>query len=297
MNESEIVVVGTLKCNQNSPSNSFQQLGPETTRVHIHGYPFLWAIKLILQKAPNLRTIQVIPPMIEEMRRYQGLCQEHEVKIIEGRLKKGWGKRKYCPKNYQQYREFFFNLKGRKRDLFRALILMGFKEAIITSRYLCLKGEGYLSQRVIAQKYSLYRNGEVSRIVKALIHYFDPSFKVGKNSEATARQIAWRIKKIKSLLIPNAIIAERLNMPRFPDGLSLSRLDTYKAVLIALRDGRIATLEKEDKRAFQVLSLRFGLADGICLKLQEIAGLMGFNNITRPRQLEMRALKKLSIKS
>src|SRR5208282_1193977 len=74
--EYNYVLVRTTDCNRTNPGPTFSELSSRTTKVHIAGLPFLWAVEEILRRAPNLKVFQVIPTQLRHMSAvHMGLLQ------------------------------------------------------------------------------------------------------------------------------------------------------------------------------------------------------------------------------
>ena len=78
------VIIHTCRNNAREDS-SFEALDARTYFVHIDGHPFVWAIEKILERAPKLQVIEVIPPTLCRMgKKHLALCAERGVKVQAG---------------------------------------------------------------------------------------------------------------------------------------------------------------------------------------------------------------------
>lgn len=154
--ESQIYVVSTA---EGRHGQSFIRMSENIRFVHIDGFPFLWAIKLILERCQNLESIEVTPLYSKKLGpRHHQLCQERGVQLVQGyrkaKVAEVWQDRKNpVHHSYGVLRAFLFNLNAEKKSLFEELLSFGFEEAQITARYFCLQEEPYMRQRELAQEY------------------------------------------------------------------------------------------------------------------------------------------------
>ncbi len=247
-------------------NRTFDDLGPRTTFAHIHGHPYLWAIRKILERADNLRVLEVVPTMEDALHdSHLGLCRARNVEVRTGydRPQLAWeGTRSPY---YVNQRAFLSSLQGEQKALWDELLQMGFDLAWMTSRYFCLEGEAFLSQRLISKEFG-YTAGPrtVSCAVGAVFHYLDPSFVTGENSMQRAETMHVKVDKLRRVIVSERArhqLAADLGVPYLPDGLPALRLGMYRELIVATRDGRMAKLERNNPKAALALQRRYGLDD------------------------------------
>ncbi len=276
----------------------FSHLGEITTFVHIDGHPFIWAIKEILKRCPNLKTIQVIPVMYQRFHEsHWKLIREKQVEVKTGHWRPdlAWASDEARSSFYQGQRSFLSKLAGEQKNLFDELVALGFDEALMTSRYFCLKGEGFISQHKVSSEFG-YRGeaSETSTRINAVLCYLDSTFETGADSQRRARQFKKRIERVRCA-IEETKRANKMNGIELPKGLPLSRLPLYQTLLRLKENGELAKLETSAPSRYRVLVLRYGFEDNQFRTLAEVAKLL--NDVTREwiRQLEKDALNLLDV--
>ncbi|MDO8435253.1 MAG: hypothetical protein Q7S89_01045 [bacterium] len=305
LERSGYVVIHTCKAEERD-HHSFRDLGPETLFVHINGQPLLWAIEKILALAPNLKTIQVIPTMLRKFHpdSHLRLCRERGVEVRAGhhRPEMAWEPGRIASPFYDHQQRFFEGLEGEQRALFDELLAMNFDAAVIVAQYFCLKGEKYVPQRILAEEYG-FGNDErqVSMRINAIIIYLDPTFETGDRSKQFAEELKRRVERLRPLLESADMrrrLADELAIPKLPEKFPLSRLQVFREIVKARRDGRLDESMSVHQHSHRALKLRFGLEREVPTtyrRLREVAEILG---VTRQRafQLEEEALKILGIK-
>lgn len=310
--QSEWVIVQVWRKRNNF---NLARLSERTKLVHIDGHPFVWLIKEILKRAPKLETIQVTPTMGQKISdSTRKMCAKRNVCFRTGywRPEYAWEEGENRSPFYVAPRAFLMSLEGEQKELFDELLALGFASAEMTSRYFCLKGEEFISQRALGEEFGFSGMGAASKVsawVNGVIHYLDPEFEVGQDSSRRARNLKQRVRRIRRLLARTTIEKERLaneqqrlamlaktiGVTELPEGLPLARLDIFEALVKAKNDGSLEELKKRRSKAHLVIVLRFGLEDGKYKTLQEVAGLLGGLTRERIRQLEEQGLAILNI--
>lgn len=277
-------------------------LDSTTLFVHIQGHPFLWVIKKILERAPNLQTIQVYPTVFPRLNpdTHIKICQERGVRIVTGhwRPEMAWAGENRSS-FYETQRNFFRTLEGDQKNLFNEMVLLGFDEALMTSRYFCLEKEEFIPQREIAVLFGYSSDPtEASERINAVICYLDPTFQAGISATRRATQFQKRVEKIRSFLANERWKEEfmqELGISELPKGLLPVFFETYREVIRAWKEGKLEALKTRHERWYQVIVLRYGLLDNQFRILGEVGSII---SVTRSRvgQLEERAFKFLGIK-
>lgn len=297
------VVVHPMKGKGN---NSFNDLNVDTRFVHIDGMPFLWAITLILEMAPNVKTIQVTPLMKRKLhpRSHLRLCEERGVEVATGYHKpEGSGaRRKPLSPFYERQRKFFRTLEGEQKALFDELLAMNFDAAIMTARYFCLNDEEYVAQRTLAEEYCFEKSDErqVSMRTNAIIYYLDPSFDAGERSQQFANMLKRRVENLRPFLRSAELrqrLCEQLGLTRLPDQLPIWRIQVFRGLLQARKDGRLQRLMAEHNRPYRAITLRFGIEEEEPTQYRRLEQIGKVLDLTRERvrQLEAAALEALGI--
>lgn len=297
----------------------FNSLNSNTRFVHIVGYPFLWAVKEILNRAPNLKTLQVIPMMLPKMHpnSHLRLCKEHGVSVQAGHYKPelAWDDDEFRPTaTYRAHEAFLRNLTGDQKVLFDELLLFGIMSAEITRRYFCLGGENPIALGVLGGEYGYGKESgqeqshRISSQIYAVLHYLDHSFEVNNRSTAIARNLERRVERLRSFLNSAAVtedtrqrIAQKIGLQSLPINFPLARVEILQGVIVAKRDGRFEQLRKSHPNHLQALELRLGVeGSGVSTyrTLEEVAHCISPDHIytrERIRQFEERALDLLGI--
>ncbi len=284
---------------------SFSNLDNHTTMVHIDGCPFLWAIEKIINLAPNLKTIRVIPTMERKMlESHKKLCGAKGISIVTGhyRPELAWTEGENRSPHYQKQALFLRNIQGEQRQLLDELRFFGFEELEITSRYFCLNNEEYLPQRVIADQFDLNgRESEVSEQINAVLYYLDPTFEAGYVSRSRAYSMRHRIERLRmalkqthDIVLLRQNLAENLDLPKLPDKMPLGKFGIFEALIKCSRTGKLDWLKTIDEKLYRVLVLRYGLNDYHYKTLKEVGDIEGLTK-QRIDQLEEKALALLGI--
>ncbi|MEA1926094.1 MAG: sigma factor-like helix-turn-helix DNA-binding protein [Patescibacteria group bacterium] len=281
---------------------NFGNLTEKTKKVHVSGHLFLWIVKLILSKCPNLESIQVVPKrMMEINKSHKRLCDSRGVKIDSGYYKPdlAWDAGESRLSSYKLRRLFFQKLAGKQKALFNELLSFGFEEAIITARYFCLNKENFLCQRELGMEFGyLEKEKAISRKVNAVISYLDETFSTSRVSMALACSIKRRVEKLRKTKRSKSDFRRllgRYRISKLPKGFPITRLKIYSELLKARKDGRMNSLELENPKWHKVINLRFGLgSEESYLALEKVGNIVGVSR-ERVRQIEHEALKKLKI--
>lgn len=294
--ESGYVVVRIRECANN---RSCPHLGEKTRIVHIDGYPFLWAIKMILDLAPNLEKIQVIPTMVKELRGAKALIDERGVKVVSGhhRPDLAWSGEENRSPFFQAQAKFLKELSDDQKRMLEELVALGFTPALMTVRYFCLNDEEFIPQRLVSKEFGYEEeNRYCSLRINAVLHYLDPEFKVSKTSKKIAAFIKQRIQRLRSLFVDIADkqriekirieAAAKLGIEKLPDGLPLARLEFFETILKLSGIGGLEELRNKSSKAYDVLISRFGIFDGKYKTLESVGELLGGITRERVRQLE-----------
>lgn len=289
---------------------SFHEVNERTALVHIHGHPFLWAIEEVLKRAPNLRTIRIVPTMQGKMSSaHRELCQKRQVQLITGyhMPQLAWEEGENRSPFYQAQQTFLLNLQGEQKVLFEELLTFGFEAASMTSRYFCLRNEVYLSQRRLCVEYgypdSMHHN--ISQKINTVLYYLDPSFDPGDRAKEMAEAIKARLPRLRAMFHSDVLRKKYAEDFRVKYGVPLAsnfpfvRLETFEKLLEARASGKLNALRAEEPKNWKVLTLRFGLDKagtdvGIYRKLEQIGEMMGVTR-ERIRQREEKAFEFLGI--
>ena len=279
----------------------FTQLD-RATHVHVCGLPFLWVIERILEKAPKLRQIRVIPSFYNKLHpeSHLKLCAEHGVEGVTGHISPAlaWAEGENRSRFYTGQRQFLLNLKDEQKALWEELLAMNFEAVQMTARYFCLNGEGFISKSDIARQHGFsVHNSETTAtdLTNAVIFYLDPTFECGPRAQQIANRIkpkVVRLRKYFEAVDHRRVLAEELGLENLPTDLPLSRYEIFKELVAAQRAGKLASLV--DNRRGQALDLRFGLTSGHYLILEKVGEQMDITR-ERVRQLEEEGLGLLGI--
>ncbi len=270
--------------------------------VHIDGFPFLWAIKLLLDCLPNLHTIQIAPKMIRKLGdHHRRLCAERNVRIISGyhQPNSAWPEGANHSRYYRQQQDFLLRLSGEQKALFDELLRLDFHVAHLVARYFCLRGEEFKPQHDVALEvdFPTLWDSVISARIHSVFYYLDPTFRASKRPRRMAETMRARVVSLREILAQAANreeIAKQLGLQALPSNLPLSRLYVFEAVVQTSQRQAFQRLLKEYPRWYRVLTLRYGLEDGVYRTLEEIGEMMDVTR-ERIRQVEEEAFDWLGI--
>lgn len=297
-----------IRTTEGRNSTSFQQLDAGIKLVHIQGHLFLWALEKILEEAPNLRQIRVIPRARGKLGvRHEKLCREYEVEIITGHHRPSmiWKKNENRSPFYQEQQSFLLNLKGEQKRLFDEMLLFRFEEAEITARYFCLNGENYIGQRELGLEYGFdeMKYAQVSSIINAVLVYLDPTFEAGNTSLRRAEDLRRKVRRIRKHFYYDTQrrrLADKLLNEygyHLAGNFPLARVHVLIKVLRAYKLGRMEKLRVKNERQWKILMLYYGIDSLGKKEIFTLADIGRSMNITRERvrQLKEEALAFLRI--
>lgn len=311
------VFIRVAGANQSRRQNMcLEKLDKTTTFVHIHGMPFAWAIKAILEKAPNLKTIQVIPSLRDYMLPSGAfrLCKDHGIAVVTGHAlpTQRWKRRENRKPSYVAWQKMFLSLDGKSRDLFEELCALNIRDALVTRRYFCLSGEPFMTQSQLSKEFGLSkkknRATSVSVCVHAVMRYLGKRTSNGDLVVRRASTIRRRVKRMRSKAqndAREAAVREEFVRSfgyKIPAKIPPGKMEVLRGILACFEDGRIDKLAKAKPRMHMILLYRFGLerwqdlriADN-CRDLNDIGLMLGGITRERVRQLEAKALAFLGI--
>ncbi|MBP7006251.1 hypothetical protein KBB27_03980 [Patescibacteria group bacterium] len=306
------VVIATQKGRERC---NLDRLNKETTFVHIDGQPFLWVVVEILARAPNLKTIQVIPSAYDHMnpKTHLKLCQDRGVQVVKGHHRPGlaWEEGEIRNPNYDQQKLAFLALGADAAVLFDEICSLGFEEALITSRYFCLKGEKYSPQREIGKEFGLMERASgatrVSARIYAVMKYLDPSMDVGSLvANRLAKSMKKRVERLR-IYLANAHAKEELiralGIPHLPTNMPLAYYEELEAVLNKIASPAMSRLAGSEPRLHTLVLRRYGLEQwenkkvvGSFRTLEELGKIEGVTR-ERVRQLLEKAYEILDIET
>lgn len=286
--------------------HSFNELDVYTRVVHINGYGYLWAIQKILECAPNVSVIELIPSMHEKAQTGQVriLCEQRAVRLVAGhdRPDMAWEGEETRDPDYDPRRAKLLALPPEKKQLLDELLEMGFVHAQVMARYFCLRGEEYRSQRELSREfgYSIRNQQYFSAMVNAVLLYLGIVNTAAEDAERMAESLRDRSSRMRTIgqsAAKRTEIVRELGLTEWPDGLRLSWLDDLCALVAAHKDGRLARLGRMDPQAHKALTLRFGF-DAFpacrCRTAQEVADQLGVAHAQYVDVVEARGLEKLA---
>jgi hypothetical protein len=283
--------------------SAVKHLTAETQTVHVLGHAFLWVVEAILEHAPNLRVLELIPTEEKELGpRHRELCRARGVAVVAGhyRPEMAWDEDEvHRNPMHMPIRTYLMTLPPTERALLDELLTLGFEEAQLTARYYHLAGEEAITLRELGKEHGIRENHRVSSMVHAVLHYLDPEFDVGDRSEQRCRNMTAKVARLRPLAASAAALASRLKecgVASLPAGLPLSRLDTYLDLVAAQRDGRMASLAETQPKVHRALVVRFGLGgEPVYLTLAATGVLLDGVCRERARQLEEKGLAALGV--
>ncbi len=286
----------------------FANLTPNTTFVHVDGFPFLWAVKRIIKQAPNVKIIQITP---RNLRRLgpgaTKICQHHKVEVVTGHWnpKLAWKDGELRSASYKGQRDFLLTLHGEQKDLFAELLEFNILPALMASRYFCLQDEAYIPYAQLLLEFGFVEgvaDSYISSLVNSVFCYLDQEFsasvEAGKHARATQQKVV-EIRKQIALAEQDTVRRDeirKISHRPIPDGLPLRYYDKYHVLVVALLEGKLEELKKHNfpgrRKAYKLICLRYGIDDNKFRTLELVGAML---NITKSRaqQLEKSVFDKL----
>lgn len=287
-------------------------LDERVTFIHINGHLFLWVLRLLIEKAPNLKTVRVIPKQYYKLSSaHLDLCKDNNIEIVTGHHKPeiAWKEEKTRLPWYKTQKRFFEDLSGEQKKLFEELLYFGIESAEITARYFCLNGEEYVTQSTLAEMYghNASMHAAISGRIGAVMRYLDSTFETGEDSIQQASVLKKKVQLLRERYGETVKLAQKMDVMRallvkatgcstvkIPDKLPVSKYQIYEQLLNAMIDGKFYELKNSSPKRFEVLLQRFGFKEGKYKTLEACAEMMGLTR-ERIRQLEHSGLVLLGI--
>lgn len=206
----ELPSSGLLLVHSKREHPSHLGLRPGVVAVYINGYPYLWIIELILQRAPDVRRIQVAPcELVNVHANHRAACAARCVELVVGRGPRGGGRaggrrgrvwedgKLRGGAKYSADRKFLMELSGDQRALLDELLAYGVKEAEMALRYYAVRGSAKgVTQRRVAAAYGIHPNTACDN-VQGVLRYLDPNHPTGVSAQEVASRLAGRIARIR----------------------------------------------------------------------------------------------------
>lgn len=286
----------------------FANLTPDTTFVHVDGFPFLWAVKRIIKQAPHVKIIQVIPRNLRRLGpSATKLCQHHKVEVVTGHWnpKLAWKDGDLRSPSYKGQRDFLLTLDGEQKDLFAELLEFNILPALMASRYFCLQDEAYIPYGQLLLEFGFVEDvsdSYISSLVNSVFCYLDQEFSASAQARQRVQVTQDRVLRIrKQIALAEQDIARRDEIRKIsdrpiPDGLPLRYYDKYQVLVVALLEGKLEELKKHNfpgqRKAYKLICLRYGIDDN---KFRTFKLLGAMLNVTKARahQLEKIVFDKL----
>ena len=184
---------------------------------------------------------------------------------------------------WRRRREFIAMTIATNQALFDELIALGIREARAARLYSQIENGRCLTQEEIASALGISHQTNVSRDINAVLHYLDPTIRVGRFAERHAKRIAKYVARLRSPVektrqeiraqeeIENRkFAAKRLGVSKLPDNLPHTLFEEFAAVRKARRDGRFAKLRQSFPRSAEILQARYGSRSAIFQSYREI---------------------------
>lgn len=278
--------------------------------VHINGHPFLWAINQIIQQAPKVKVIRVIPSKLRSISKStQALCRKNGIDITVGHWAPhlAWADRRNISIYYQGHRDFLLNLDGEQKKMFDELIMFNFRSAQMAARYFCLANEEFIYQRQVGDLFGLPTSVSLSDMsirIYSVLHYIDPTFDVTADARVKALSIQNKITKLRKAVESAHKNQEKLaaimasTQRPIPAGIPAAYIDIYEEIAIAYGSKEMEFLRDSPKKRYRMiykaLLCRYGLISNRFTTLRQAGALLDLS-CERIRQLEEEGLGLLSI--
>lgn len=293
---------------------SFQRLGDNTQTVHIDGFPFAWAIEEILARSPNLRELRIIPSMARLISpRAQAMLHKSNVQIKTGHHspQSAWDADRIemmQEVSRKDLQGFIKALPEEKVKILEELREYGFEEVEMFDHFMGFENNTMKSLMEISQYYEFSNRSThaISSKIRGVAVVLGFMGSAGQAARRTARSIQKRLitaRRFSRSDQEREDFCRNLGLSELPNNLRAAHLDTFRQVIEAVRNGRLATLKKKYPAWAGVIEYRFGiekLSDGILTSFRthtEIAslGIFEFNSRARSHQLSLKAFEALGI--
>jgi len=298
-----------VSAKRNHPT--FNRLDEETRSVHILGHPFLWLLKIIAEKAKNVREIEIIPRLMPRINpAHKEFCASRGIRIVAGHAapEMAWEDGRILrSKGFPLQQKFMKSLAGEQKDLLDELTNFGFEAAEVALAYFGLEEDEELTQQELADKFGFSSNRSVSNNIQAVLLYLDPTYSTGLTVKGYTEAIRKRVIRIRNRFSKREErqkmemeAAKRLGLPRIPEKLPLARFENFEALIKAQKDGSLEELKRIRPKFYEALMLRFGLNDlknPVYRTLKSVGDILGGISRERVRQLEEGAFRFLGLEN
>lgn len=282
----------------------FTDLSQMTTIVHIHGFPFLWCLEEIIEKAPNVKIIEIIPSHLQRITKsHHEWAKKHRVEINGGHWwsELAWqeGEMRH-QKAYYKQKFFLENLQGEQKKLFSELEKFELLVVNMALDYYGLCGVP-LTQLEIAEKYNTVEH-YASTMINGLLYYLDPEqFKEVSQQAITYASIlekrVQRLNKYFEDIESKAKIEKRfrkLGLEKIPNGIALFQLSLLEKIINARNNKKWSSIKPRNQK---IIMARFGLDNSENPRYKTLREVGDLFDLTREavRQIIQRSFKKLGI--
>lgn len=294
----DYAIVRTIGVGIRSNPNLFSHLDTTITMVHVDGHLFVWALKVILERTPNLKKLRLIPSA-KVTDTHIRMLDIRGVELVRGHhnLSLAWKVGEI--RRDADYDKKLAVIKGLRPEgvaLFEELISMGFEDAVIVSRYFCLKGETGITQRKLGIEFG-GPNTYISLVINSVLHYLDPSFEASIQAQRRSSGIKSRVCRTRILIGETEKMKEflsSLGISALPEGMPMSHVDTLEVIHMARQSGKLESLYLKNPRAYEILCSRWGIKDGRFRTFEEIGKTYSVTR-ERIRQIQQKAFVELGI--
>ncbi|MBI4281210.1 hypothetical protein HY625_00125 [Candidatus Uhrbacteria bacterium] len=294
------VVYANVYSRRGPHHESILALTPATQIVHVNGRATLLVVRAILEHAPHVQCIEIIPRVMPSVSaQARAFCRQHSITITPGHFNPNLVWNETRSRWFHQKQKFFRDLQGETKKRWEELLFLEISAALLTERYFCLHGEEFLPQDVLAAQYGFSQG---SYCVNGVIFYLNPRAPAGATAKVIARSIGRLVEKLRphsQFLQARRRIEKEFGAAVIPENIALAGIPDFEIALRARKDGRLGLLETHDPKAYCALALRFGLDETPhCYRTyQEVVRVMVGRSPQHAHQLVRRALKKLRVPS
>ncbi|MDO8581939.1 MAG: hypothetical protein Q7S16_03615 [bacterium] len=179
-----------------SEHESIRALTSIVETVHVNGRATFPVVQAILNRAPNVRRIELIPQAMSKVSvQTHAFCQQHSIVLTVGHCNPNLVWKENRSPWFMRKQSFFRNLHGEAKEHWEELLILQIPVALLTARYFCLNGEEYCAQDVLAPKYGFSAG---SYGINGVIFYLDKNEKVGGTAKEVAQAISRRVQKLRA---------------------------------------------------------------------------------------------------
>ncbi len=287
---------------QHEPRSALAKLGVQTQHVEFRRL-FLWLVKEVLARCPNLVTITMnrsthdfsYTPVMQKLVIARGIVVEVRESAPERQQKT------YTSKKFLKDREYLLHLPPETEAKLNDLLTIGWMPAEQLVRYFGLRGHKRHSLTELTDLYPGHRS-YISKNISSVLHFLNPKRVTAAGALQSSQAIASHLrayerkKEIERRSQQRNELAKKLHGTSITCQVPLAEKAHVEIIIAARHDGRLEILQKNHTRLYQVLASRYDLEKGETglRTLAAVGDIFGFSR-ERARQILKEAFETLSI--